>query len=62
MGGVPCVAGTRIPVATVVSMLAEGSPVSEVLSDFPQLTTEAVSAALQFAADAVRERELPLPA
>ncbi len=62
MGGAPCIAGTRIPVATIVSMLAEGSSVSEVLADFPQLTAEAVSAALQFAADAVRERELPLPA
>ena len=62
MGGAPCIVGTRIPVATIVSMLAEGSSVSEVLADFPQLTAVAVSAALQFAADAVRDRELPLPA
>ena len=61
-GGAPCIVGTRIPVATIVSMLAEGSSVSEVLADFPQLTAVAVSAAVQFAADAVRERELPLPA
>lgn len=62
MGGAPCISGTRIPVATVVSMLAEGSSVADVLVDFPQLSAEAISAALQFAADAVRERELPLPA
>ena len=62
MGGAACIAGTRIPVATIVSMLAEGSSVSQVVADFPQLTAEAISEALQFAADAVRERERPLPA
>ena len=52
MGGAPCIAGTRIPVATIVSMVAEGSSVSDVMADFPQLSAEAVSAALQFAVDA----------
>lgn len=61
MGGVPCVVGTRIPVATIVSMIAEGRSVPDVVADFPQLSTDSVYAALQFAADAVRERELPLP-
>jgi uncharacterized protein (DUF433 family) len=60
MGGVPCIAGTRIPVATVVSMVAEGMTVERIVGDFPQLDAEAVRQALVFAADAVRERELPL--
>ncbi len=60
MGGVPCIAGTRIPAATVVSMVAEGMTVERIVGDFPQLDAEAVRQALVFAADAVRERELPL--
>lgn len=60
MGGVPCIAGTRIPVATIVSMVAEGTTIASIVEDFPQLTSESVYAALQYAADAVRERELPL--
>lgn len=32
----------------------------EILSDFPYLEQEDVTRALQYAADAVRERELPL--
>jgi uncharacterized protein (DUF433 family) len=60
MGGVPCIAGTRIPVAAVVSMVAEGMDPERIIDDFPQLGTEDVRQALEFAADAVRERELPL--
>lgn len=60
MAGVPCVAGTRIPVATVVGMLAEGMSTEEILVDLPQLTEEDVAEALRFAAVAVDERTLPL--
>jgi len=61
MGGVPCITGTRIPIATVVSMMAEGSTAADIVADFPQVSIEAISAALQFAADAVLQRELPIP-
>lgn len=60
MGGVPCVRGTRIPVATIVGLMAEGYTVDGVVDDYPQLTVEDVRAALQFAAAAVAERQLPL--
>jgi len=60
MGGAPCIGGTRIPVAAVVSMLAEGSTSADLITDFPQLSDAAISAAFQFAADAVCEPELPL--
>lgn len=60
MGGVPCIAGTRIPVATVVGLLGQGYSVDDVLADYSTLTREDVLAALQFAANAVDERELPL--
>ena len=60
MGGVPCVAGTRISVSTVVGMLADGSSVADVLADFPQLSVEDVLQTLRYAAVAVAERELPV--
>ena len=49
MGGVPCLRGLRIPVATIVSL-------------YPDLDAEDVREALLFAAEAVRERTLPLAA
>ena len=60
MGGVPCIRGLRIPVATVVGMIADGMTVSEVLTELPDLSREDVREALQFAAEAVLERQLPL--
>ncbi|MGK2886583.1 MAG: DUF433 domain-containing protein [Rhodococcus sp. (in: high G+C Gram-positive bacteria)] len=62
MGGVPCVAGTRIPVATVVSLVAEGSSAAEIVEHYPQLVLGDVRAALEYAAATVLERELPLRA
>ncbi|NJN96117.1 MAG: DUF433 domain-containing protein [Anaerolineales bacterium] len=60
MGGVPCVRGLRIPVATVVEMVAEGMSDVEILAAYPDLEREDIREALRFAAEAVRERELPL--
>jgi uncharacterized protein (DUF433 family) len=60
MGGVPCIAGTRIPVATVVGLLGQGYGIDEVLAEYPTLTREGILAALRYAASAVDERELPL--
>lgn len=60
MGGVPCIRGLRIPVATVVSMVAEGMTDDEILRAYPDLEREDIREALRFAAEAVRERTLPL--
>jgi uncharacterized protein (DUF433 family) len=60
MGGMPCIRGLRVPVATVVAMVADGMTVEEILSDLPYLEAEDVTEALRYAAEAVRERELPL--
>lgn len=60
MAGVPCIAGTRIPVATVVARIAVESTPGEILSDYPQLEAEDLKAALLYAAEAVRIREIPL--
>lgn len=60
MGGLPCIRGLRIPVATVVEMVAEGMTEAEILAAYPDLRHEDIREALHFAAEAVRERELPL--
>jgi uncharacterized protein (DUF433 family) len=60
MGGMPCVRGLRIPVATVVGMVADGMKEEEILRHFPDLEAEDIQEALRYAAEAVRERELPL--
>ncbi len=60
MGGMPCIRGMRIPVATVVAMVAEGMSEAEILDAYPDLETADIREALHYAADAVRERELPL--
>jgi uncharacterized protein (DUF433 family) len=60
MGGVPCIRGLRIPVATVVGLLAEGATEEEILADYPDLEREDLREALRFAAEALRERQIPL--
>ncbi len=60
MGGVPCIRGLRIPVATVVGMVAEGVDEKEILRAYPDLESEDIREALRYTAVAVREREIPL--
>ncbi|MFZ6016873.1 MAG: DUF433 domain-containing protein [Nitrospirota bacterium] len=59
MSGVPCIRGLRIPVATVVGMVADGMSEEEILKAFPDLEKEDIREALQYASEAIRERELP---
>jgi uncharacterized protein (DUF433 family) len=60
MGGVPCLRGLRIPVSTIVDMIADGMSTEEILKAYPDLEREDITEALRYAAQAVRERELPL--
>jgi uncharacterized protein (DUF433 family) len=60
MGGLPCIRSLRIPVATVVGMVGEGMAEAEILNAYPDLEVEDVREALRYAAEAVRERELPV--
>ena len=60
MGGVPCIRTLRIPVATVVEMVADGMTPDDILKAYPDLEAADIAEALRFAAEAVRERELPL--
>lgn len=60
MGGVPCLRGLRIPVATVVAMIADRMSEEEILEAYPDLEPGDIREALMYAAEAVREREIPL--
>jgi len=51
MGGVPCIRGMRMPVATVVRMVANGMTTAEILRDFPTLEAADIPEALQYAAE-----------
>ncbi|MBK8539357.1 MAG: DUF433 domain-containing protein [Ardenticatenia bacterium] len=62
MGGVPCLRGLRIPVATVVAMVANGLTRSAILDAYPALVPEDMGEALRFAAEALLEHELPMVA
>ena len=59
-GGQPVIAGTRIPLRTVLACLAEGDTVAEILADYPTLTEEAIRAVIAFAAVAAEEDQ-PVP-
>lgn len=60
MGGMPCIRGLRIPVATIVGLVADGMTEAEILAAYPDLEQQDIPEALRYAAEAVRERELPL--
>ena len=62
MGGVSCIRGLRIPVATVLGLLAEGMSVHQILQEYPDLVDEDIHQALRYAAYLARERDLPISA
>ena len=60
MGRMPCISGLRIPVVTVIGMVAEGMSHDESLKVYPYLEASDIQEGLHFAAEVVRKRELPL--
>ena len=60
MAAVACIRDLRIPVATVIDMVADGMTETDILQAYPDLESADIKEALHFAAEAVRERELPL--
>ena len=60
MGGEPSIRNLRIPVATIITMIAQGMTLEEILEYYPDLEKEDLTEALNFAAETVREREIPL--
>ena len=60
MGGVPCIRGLRIPIATIVRMVADGMNEKDIPKSFHDLEREDIREALHYAAEALQERELPM--
>jgi uncharacterized protein (DUF433 family) len=59
--GEPCIKGARVPVSVIVGSIADGDTSEQILEAWPQLTGEAVKAALKFAAEAVNTADfIPL--
>lgn len=50
MGGMPCIRGLHIPVATVVAMVADQMTSTEILAELPELEEADVTEALRYAA------------
>ena len=60
MGGVPCIRDLRVTVSMVLGQLAAGRTRDELLEDYPYLEAEDVTAALEYGAARVNEREVPV--
>jgi uncharacterized protein (DUF433 family) len=48
-GGKPCIRGSRIPVELVLSLMAQGATIEELLSDYPHIAREDIQACLAYA-------------
>lgn len=55
--GKPVIAGTRIPVYVVLNLVSQGKTTDYILENYPDLTKEDITAALQFAADSMNFKE-----
>jgi uncharacterized protein (DUF433 family) len=65
LGGKPCVRGTRISVEHILELLASGATREDVLQAHPQITSDGLLAALQYAARSLRNEvvwDLKIPA
>ena len=60
MGGVPCIRGLRIPVTTIVGMVANGMSNQQILDAYPDIEADDIREALLYAAEAVKERQIPM--
>ena len=60
MGGKPCIRGLRVTVGTIVGLVASGATTEEILSDYPYLEADDISAALSYAAWRAEEVDVPL--
>jgi uncharacterized protein (DUF433 family) len=53
LSGIPCFAGTRVPVKNLFDYLEGGHPLDEFLEDFPGVTREQAAEVLELARDRV---------
>lgn len=57
--GKPCIAGTRIPIQSVLELVREGLSFSEIIRDYhPELQIEDIQACIEYAIDVVASEEI----
>jgi len=57
--GKPCVAGTRIPVQSVLELVGEGLSFEEIIQDYyPDLELEDIRACIQYAIDVIAVEDI----
>jgi len=56
-GGKPTIRGTRIMVKNILGMMAGGYTMDRILEAYPELTNEAVQAALEYEASIIDEEQ-----
>lgn len=65
LGGKPCIRGTRLSVEHLLELLASGATRESLLASYPQLNSEGLTAALEYAAKSLKNDvvwELKIPA
>jgi uncharacterized protein (DUF433 family) len=60
MGGKACIRGMRVTVGMIISQIASGHSIDDILADYPYLEREDIMQALSYAAWMVEEREVDL--
>ena len=60
MGGLPCIRGLHVTVSMILGQLAAGQSREQILTEYPYLAAEDISAALAYGAARVNERDLPV--
>ena len=59
--GKACIKGTRVMVSVILDNLAANIPANQILADYPSLVLLDIQAAIAYAADLARERQVTLP-
>ena len=57
LGGKPIIAGTRMSVESVMELLSSGMGTNEILKEYPFLTKEKISAAIEYASSILKKEE-----
>jgi uncharacterized protein (DUF433 family) len=60
MNGEPCIRNLRIPVTTILTMLAQGISFKDILKLYPDLEQADIDESLLFAAESLRIKDIPL--
>ncbi|HEU5123490.1 MAG TPA: DUF433 domain-containing protein [Verrucomicrobiae bacterium] len=60
MTGLPCIRGMRIPVTTILGLMAVGMSEKEILAEYPDLESEDLKSCIAYGSWLAREREVNL--